>query len=90
MIVSMILNAGLISILYPFAVFGYALMEEGRPKSLFWTFISNYTLFILTMKLIVQLDIWFLVGVTDTYYALDVSSIQLIYSELLDLRSLKN
>jgi hypothetical protein len=31
MILSMILNAGLISIVYPFAVFGYALMEEGRP-----------------------------------------------------------
>jgi hypothetical protein len=90
MIVSMILNAGLISILYPFAVFGYALMEEGRPKNLFWTFISNYTLFILTMKLIVQLDIWFLLGVADTYYSLDVSSIPLIFLELLDLRSSKN
>jgi hypothetical protein len=32
MIISMITNAGFISILYPFMVFGYALMEEGRPK----------------------------------------------------------
>jgi hypothetical protein len=59
----MILNAGLISILYPIGVFGYALMEEGRPGKLFWSLMSTYTIFILFMKLIVNLDIWFSFGV---------------------------
>jgi hypothetical protein len=36
MILSMILNAGCISLLYPLAVFGYALMEEERPGRHFW------------------------------------------------------
>jgi len=63
MILSMILNAGLISILYPLGVFGYALMEEGRPGRHFWNFMSAYTLFILFMKLIVNLDIWYAVGI---------------------------
>ena len=31
MILSMMKNAGLISLIYPFAVFGYALMEEMKP-----------------------------------------------------------
>lgn len=32
MIVSMMKNAGLISLVYPLIVFGYALMEEVNPK----------------------------------------------------------
>lgn len=31
MILSQVWNAGLVSIALPFAVFGYALMEEARP-----------------------------------------------------------
>ncbi len=50
MILSMITNAGLISILYPFMVFGYALMEEGRPKKHFWNLAAFYTTFIIFMK----------------------------------------
>jgi len=52
MIVSQIQNAGLISIAYPFAVFGYALMEELRPGRKFWEYMLVYTLFILFMKFI--------------------------------------
>lgn len=52
MIVSQINNAGLISIAYPFAVFGYALMEEIRPGKKFWDVMIIYTLFILFMKFI--------------------------------------
>jgi hypothetical protein len=63
MILSMILNAGLVSLLYPLGVFGYALMEEGRPGRYFWNFMSGYTLFILFMKLIVNLDIWYAIGI---------------------------
>jgi hypothetical protein len=62
MILSMILNAGLVSIIYPFAVFGYALMEEGRPGKWFWNMMTSYTIVILTLKLIVQLDLWYAIG----------------------------
>lgn len=68
MIMSMILNAGLISILYPFAVFGYALMEEGRPGKWFWNTMSSYTIIILFIKLIAQLDIWFAIELANPYY----------------------
>ena len=52
MITSQIVNAGLVSILYPFAVFGYALMEELRPGKLFWDLMLKYTLFILFAKFV--------------------------------------
>jgi hypothetical protein len=32
-------NAGIISIPYPIAVFGYALLEETRPRKEFWVYI---------------------------------------------------
>jgi hypothetical protein len=53
MVLTQIFNAGLISILFPFAVFGYALMEEVRPGRKFWNLMIKYTLFILFMKFIV-------------------------------------
>lgn len=36
MILSMYMNAGLISIFYPLTVFGYALIEESRPNMKYW------------------------------------------------------
>ncbi len=39
MIISMYFNAGLISLIYPISVFGYALVEETRPNKNFWNFI---------------------------------------------------
>ena len=48
----------MISLIYPFAVFGYALLEEQRPSHGFWTVMKAYTLFILFMKFIWQLDSW--------------------------------
>jgi hypothetical protein len=43
-------NAGMISLIFPLAVFGYAPMEEERPGRSFWDFIMKYTLFVLFMK----------------------------------------
>lgn len=67
MVLSMILNAGLISILYPAFVFGYALMEEGRPGKWFWNMMTSYTIVILFLKLIVQLDLWYAIGIQSAY-----------------------
>jgi hypothetical protein len=47
---SMFETAGIITILYPFALFGYALLEETRPRKEFWTFIRIYTTVILFIK----------------------------------------
>jgi hypothetical protein len=58
MVLSMVFNAGFISILYPLGVFGYALMEEGRPGKWFWKIMLNYTLTILFIKFLVQLQFW--------------------------------
>lgn len=52
MICSMIISAGLISIVYPFAVFGYALIEETRPGKWFWDMMIKYTLFVLFAKFV--------------------------------------
>jgi hypothetical protein len=62
MILSMCWNAGLISILYPLAVFGYALMEEARPSKYYWSFITFYTVLIIFVKTLFQLDIWFYIN----------------------------
>lgn len=56
MIFSMYMNAGFISLPYPFAVFGWALLEERRPGKQFWIFIRYYTTAILGFKFILNLD----------------------------------
>jgi len=52
MIVSMMRNAGFISLIYPFAIFGFALMEELKPKRKFWYFILIYTEVLIFVKFI--------------------------------------
>jgi len=52
MIVSMMKNAGLISIIYPFVVFGYALMEEINPKRKVWNMLMIYTQLLIIIKFI--------------------------------------
>lgn len=58
MIVSMMKNAGLISILYPFFVFGYAIFEEINPKKVSWYRLMIYTELMIMAKFIVQLSFW--------------------------------
>ena len=43
MIFATICNPGIITLVYPLSVFGYALLEETRPKKHFWNFIILYT-----------------------------------------------
>lgn len=56
MMFSMYQNAGLMSIIYPISIFGYALIEETRPSRGFWDFIRYYTIFILLLKLVFNLS----------------------------------
>ena len=55
---SMYQNAGIISLPYPILVFGYALIEETRPKKQFWRFLRLYTTFVLLFKFIFNLRIF--------------------------------
>ena len=56
MMLSMFTNAGLISILYPISIFGFALLEETRPRKKYWHFIQNYSQVILLLKFIFNLS----------------------------------
>jgi hypothetical protein len=58
MIVSMMKNAGLISILYPIFVFGYALMEEINPGKKVWYLLMIYTQALIITKFLFQLSFW--------------------------------
>lgn len=58
MLVSMMKNAGLISILYPFFVFGYALMEEVNPRKKLWYVLMIYTELLIMAKFVIQLSFW--------------------------------
>ena len=57
MILNMFNNAGLISLVYPVSVLGYALLEENRPRKEFWSFVRVYTTFVLALKFIWNLEI---------------------------------
>ena len=67
MILSMYMNAGMISLIYPIAVFGYAMIEETRPRKEFWRFIRSYTTGLLFFKFIVNLSILAPVMETDLF-----------------------
>ena len=56
MIFSMFQNSGFISLIYPFLVFGYAILEETRPNKNFWTFLRKYTICLLFFKFCVNLS----------------------------------
>ena len=55
MLISMYINAGIVAIIYPFAVFGYALLEETRPGKKFWRRILTYSLVVLFLKYVVNI-----------------------------------
>jgi len=57
MLASMYTNAGLISLPYPIAVFGYAMLEETRPRREFWGWVRNYTIALLILKFAANLSI---------------------------------
>lgn len=73
MIMSMILNASFITILYPLAVFGFALMEERRPGKTFWNIMATYTIVILFLKMLIQLDIFVYIEIIDHFKTINVS-----------------
>ena len=57
MVMSLYTNAGIVALIYPFAVFGYALLEETRPNKGFWRFMLTYSLSVLFLKYVVNLNL---------------------------------
>lgn len=56
MILSSCTNAGIVSIFYPLALYGYAQLEERRPQQSFWRFMLRYSLIVLILKFIMNLN----------------------------------
>ena len=54
MIVTMIMNGSILSFVYPFSIFIYALLEERRPSGKYWMFIVYYTAVVLVLKFMFQ------------------------------------
>ena len=71
MISSLFTNAGIVSIIYPFMVFGLALLEETRPGKRFWRFILSYSLSILLLKYISNLTFMQSVLANEYFVAFD-------------------
>ena len=55
MIIAHIMNGSLISMVYPFSIFIYALLEERRPVKTYWKFIIFYSAIILFLKFLIQI-----------------------------------
>lgn len=66
-IYSMFQNAGLFGLIYPLSMFGYALMEETRPRKEYWEFIYKYTIVLLTVKFTINLTIFGNMLQNDTF-----------------------
>ena len=58
MILTTILKPGLLYLIYPILIFGYALLEEQKPGRYFWYFIVFYTQLLIALNFAVQLDLW--------------------------------
>jgi hypothetical protein len=67
MMLSMYMNAGLISIFYPFSIFGYALLEETRPRHVYWRIVRIYTTCLLLIKFLLNLSLFGVILKSETF-----------------------
>ena len=58
MIASTMSNGGLLYMVYPLMIFGYALCEESKPGATFWYFVVIYTQIVILLQFTVQLTLW--------------------------------
>jgi len=49
---------GILTMVYPLSVFGYAALEETRPRKSFWNFIIFYTQMILMAEFLLSFRFW--------------------------------
>jgi hypothetical protein len=58
MILATAQNPGVVTLVYPFSVFGFAAMEETRPRKHFWFFIMFFTQTLIMIEFIFSLRFW--------------------------------
>ena len=58
MILDHISCASILSLFYPLSIFLYAIMEYPRPKNTYWNICLLYTVILITIKYIVQLELF--------------------------------
>lgn len=56
MILQVLISPGIFTVVYPFAVFGYALMIDPRPTKCFWQFIIIYTQILMLIEFVISLE----------------------------------
>ena len=49
---------GFLTMVYPLSVFGYAALEETRPRKTFWYFIIFYTQILLMAEFLLSFSFW--------------------------------
>ena len=58
MLVNHMVNADLLSFVFPAAILGYALIENPRPPQTFWKFILIYAEVVIFIKFALRFQIW--------------------------------
>ena len=58
MLIETVRSPGILTLVYPLSVFGYALMEETRPRRFFWYLIMLYTQLCLIVQFVLSLRFW--------------------------------
>ena len=58
LIIDHMINSSLLTMLYPLSIFCYALLENPRPKKIYWQICIYYTIFILSVKFFFQLKLF--------------------------------
>ena len=71
MVMSMVANAGLIGVIFPITVFGYAMLEETRPSKAFFHNFIYYTMALLFVKFTWNLSLMESVSDSTLFMSLD-------------------
>lgn len=58
MMLALLANGGLLYLVYPFIIFGIAMMDEQKPGRYFWYFVIVYTQLLIVVQFLCQLEIW--------------------------------
>ena len=70
MLLSTLIKAGLLYMVYPISIFGYCMLEEQRPGRIFWYTILAYTGVLIIFNFIIQLEVWDAVLSDDAHSSL--------------------
>ena len=68
MVLDHMVNASLISLVYPLSIFCFALLEYPRPRKTYWLLCIIYTMVIMFIKFIIQLKIILLFNFSEKSY----------------------